>query len=102
MKKYVVAAFFALGAFLGVSAQAAPTTPMSVPAVSNDTAVQKVHYYGYRRYGYYRPYRRYGYYRPYWGYRRYGYYRPYWGYRDYGYGGPYAYGGPGISLGFGF
>jgi len=71
MNKYAVAAFIAFGALLGVSAQAAPTSSAFVQtqAASGDAALQKVHYYGYRRYGYHHGYR------PYYGYRRYGYHR---------------------------
>ncbi len=73
MLKYVVAAFIACGALLGVAADAAPPSPALVqtPAASGDPApLQRVWYYGY---GYRRPYYGYGYRRPYgygYGYRR--------------------------------
>ena len=43
--KYIVAAFIAFGAMLGISAQAAPLSPASVQtgqAIATDTSVEKV------------------------------------------------------------
>jgi hypothetical protein len=47
MIKYVVAAFIFMGAFLGISAQAAPVAPSTVQTqvVAGETAVQKVQHW---------------------------------------------------------
>ena len=80
MIKYAVAALIAFGALLGVSAQAAPSSPgtSAVQGQVTGSAV-KVWGYGYGRRGYYG----YGY-----GRRGYGYGRGYYGY---GYGRGYGY-----------
>jgi hypothetical protein len=73
----LAAAAFVVGLGFAIApAHAAPLPQLNGPG-NQASPVEKVGYYGYRRYGYYprhRYYWRHRYYRPYYGY---GYYRPY-------------------------
>jgi len=78
----LVAALFVVGLAIGVGHAKAAPLPGLDGVASETSPIEKVTYYGYRRYGgyypYYRYYNPYRYYRPYYGYRK-----PY--YRNYGY-----------------
>jgi hypothetical protein len=77
--KHVVSAAF--GAFaLGLAATAVQAAPLAGPGSAVDAnaaesgMIERVHWYGHRRYGWHYGYRPYGYY---------GYYKPYGYYSDY-------------------